>query len=364
MANRQVIFVQGEKKNEAKFAWMFFHFDPFSDLDPGPVDLVYFDYPAGTRKTWRNWDKKRGNAPTAAPDAEDELAPKATVLLPDGSEGPEKPSILALYDYVKAQPKESVRSLQVFSHGWMGGPIIWNTREFEDDAAARGAFAHARDPHDTEPRVRDFFGGNPLAGAEGVKFAESFTSDALIKLWGCVAPDGVRGHLRSYFGITDGPAGDEARRMSLKNYLDLVWASYPMQFAHRLNLSVWASPLGYGSEPGTIVPTRYDGSGNVSRSLNVSYKGTWPPDLKAHQWWRVSWFFRNQDQGARYYEKVLGARIDPSDFVEHRKGWFDEANRRTKPEPLGLRPTAQDRMDDAMSRLHNILPGRWSDRDL
>lgn len=359
----QVIFVQGGKKNEEIFPWMFFHFDPHSETDPGTVDLVYFDYPAGKLKTWKGWDKKRGKAPAAAPDLESDLAPKVKMRMGDGTEGPEKPSVLALYDHVKAQPKGSVRSLQVFSHGWMGGPIIWNTSEFSPDGtdAIRREIAHDRDPNDTDFRVRDFFGNNPLAGAEGVKFAEAFTPDALIKLWGCVAPSGVRGHLRSYFAVRQGSDGDEARRTALKNYLELVQDSFPMQMALKLGLPVWASPLGYGSEPHTVVPIRYDASSNVSASLNVSYKGTWPPNLRTDQWWRVSWFFRNQDRGAEYYEKVLGARVDAADFVEHRKSWFEDALYRTMPPPLGLRPAAQDRMDEAMSRLHILTPSRFGE---
>lgn len=113
--------------------------------------------------------------------------------------GPDRASVLALYDWVKAQPKASIRSLQVFSHGWQGGPILWNSSEFDPAGNHLDPLDKlARDPHDTDFRIRDFFGTNPLAGAEGGKFADAFTSDALIKLWGCVAPPGPRAALRQY----------------------------------------------------------------------------------------------------------------------------------------------------------------------
>jgi hypothetical protein len=97
--------------------------------------------------------------------------------------------------------------------------------------------------------------------------------------------------------------------------------------AVRLGLSVWASPLGYGSEPGSKVPTN---RGEVS----VKYRGTFPPDLRKDRWWRVSWFFRNQDKGAKFYQDVLKARIDAVDFVEHKKSWFEDAKRAAAPSAL------------------------------
>lgn len=356
MANQQVIFVQGGKKNEAVYPWMFFHFDPTTDADPGTVDLVYFDYPDAKRKTWKNWDKKRGKEPTAAPDIEEDLEPKVQLRKADGTldPGEAKPSVLALYDYVKKQPKDSIRALHVFSHGWIGGPIIWNTSEFAPDGSRIDTDIHAdRDPNDTDFRIRDFFGTNPLAGDEATKFAQPFMSDALIKLWGCVAPSGVRGHLRSYFKAAKGTAGDAARQTALDNYLAIVGGAFPMQMALALKVPVWAAPLGYGTEPGTVVPTNYSKTGAITGSLKVKYKGTWPPDLAKDQWWRVSWFFRNQDRGVEYYRDVLKARIDAVDFVEHKQSWFDAASRDATASlepnpvatPMDLQRQLQDRID-------------------
>ena len=93
-----------------------------------------------------------------------------------------------------------------------------------------------------------------------------------------------------------------------------------MEMAVRVNLAVWASPAGFGSEPGSTVPTNRG-------DLKVKYRGVFPPKLTKDRWWRVSWFFRNQDQGVKFYENVLKARIDAVDFVEHKKSWFEDAKR-------------------------------------
>ena len=61
--------------------------------------------------------------------------------------------------------------------------------------------------------------------------------------------------------------------------------------------------------------------------MNVTYKGHFPPNLNKDQWWRVSWFFRHQDQGAKLYEDVLKAHVDALDFVEHKRSWYDDARR-------------------------------------
>ena len=178
----------------------------------------------------------------------------------------------------------------------------------------------------------------------------------MIKLWGCVAPAGVRGHLRNYFRAPKGQAGDAVRQAHLKNYVDLVGGSFPMQLALALNLPVWAAPLGYGSQPGTVVPTNYTG-GRVSASFKVKFRGTWPPDLKQDQWWRISWFFRNQDRGAEYYRDVLKARIDAVEFVEYKKSWFDDAEQRAsaslEPGPI---PSPADLQDRLTTRIADLVP--------
>lgn len=330
MAAKTVVFVQGGKKNEAAYPWMFFHLHPTSEPAPEAVDLVFFDYPTGTVKTWKNHILERGKAPTAAPDSETAMTHMVKLRKGDGTTddtGPDRGSVISMYEWVKTQPKQSIRSLQVFSHGWQGGPILWNTPEFNAAGSRMDPLSDEdRDPNDTDFRLRDFVGSNPLAGAEGIRFADAFSSDALIKLWGCVAPTGVRPQMQRYIAVPRGSDGDATRKAHLSDYLDSIGDSYPMHMASKLNLPVWAAPLGYGSEPGGTVPI-------TGGEMNVAYRGKFPPDLKKDRWWRVSWFFRHQDRGAKFYTDVLKAAIDTTDFIEHRKSWFEDARRAANPGP-------------------------------
>lgn len=322
MTKKQVIFVQGEKKDEKPYPWMFFHFDPFKDTDPTPVQLVYFDYPDGKIKTWNSWKMKRDTVGPTAPDKEEEIKPKTKKRESDGTLGPEKPSILALYDYVKKQDKESIISLQVFSHGFIGGPIIWNSYEYDSAGNELDAwdFTLDRDLNDTDFRIRDFFGKNPLAGAEGQKFTRALAPGAFVKLWGCVAPTGVRAAVQNFKFSPKNDREKAANKARLNDYLDGVESCFAFIMARELNTGVWASPYGWGSEPGSVVPTN-------KGDLNVVYRKKFPPDLTKERWWRVSWFFRNQDRGARFYKEILKARVDKTDFVEFTKAWFDDARR-------------------------------------
>ena len=319
-----VVFVQGGKKDEVQFPWMFWHLDPRSDPPAQKVNLAFFDYPAGQLKIWKDHVLTRGKAPAKAPDEVSDLTPKVKIRRSDGTvdeDGPDRPSVIALYDWVKKQTPSSIISLQVFSHGQIGGPIIWNSFEFDTDGNQMTSLSDGpRDPHDTDFRVRDLREPNPLGGSEGQKFAAAFAPGAFIKLWGCLAPHGVRAIVQRYWRAGKGDKGDAARWAQLDAYLDWMAASYAMEMAARLNLAVWAAPIGWGSDPNRRVPA---GNGH----LNVTYRGRFPPNLDKDQWWRVSWFFRHQDRGVKLYQDVLKARVDALDYVEHKRSWYDDARR-------------------------------------
>jgi hypothetical protein len=163
----------------------------------------------------------------------------------------------------------------------------------------------------------------------------------------------VRSLIRGYLRAPKGATGEAVRKQALRNYVRFVGGSFPMQLSLAINRPVWAAPLGYGSEQGTVIPTNYSKDGEVTDSFTVKYKGTWPPKLKEHQWWRVSWFFANQDRGVEFYRDVLKARIDATHFVEHRQSWFDDAEKRATAEleqnsvdtPQDLQQRLQDRVD-------------------
>jgi hypothetical protein len=359
-ATKKVVFVQGGKLDEQAFPWMFFHFDPDTDVDPGPVELVFFDFPDGKRKTWKSWTMKRGTAAPPNPDSEDVLSPMVQIHQADGKLGPTRPSVLAFYDWVKAQPAGSILSLQIFSHGWMGGPILWNSWELGPNGEdIRNDWTLPRDPNDTEFRMRDFFAGNPLGGAEGRKFGAAFAPGAFIKLWGCVAPEGLRASVQRYKLAPKNDAEKAANQALLLTYLDQLENCFALLMARTLGLSVWASPLGWGSDPHAQVPISY--VAGKPKTIDTTYRGTFPPDFgprKRDRWWRVSYFFRHQDRGVEYYTQVLKARVDKTDYVEFKASWFDDA-RRLATASLAPRPAdavaspraLQQRLVNRMARL-------------
>lgn len=314
-----VVFVRGERTHQ-NFPWMFFHLEPYRDPAPTPVRLAFFDYPEGTLKIWNTLQLKRGRAPQAAPDSETPLTPVTQLRQVDGSldSGPPRATVLSLYDWIKAQPSGSIRSLQIFSHSWEGGPVLWNSYEFDDDGTPKLGHEGPRDPHDADFRVRDFYGSNPLSGAEGRKFSKAFTSAPLIKLWGCTRPepDDRRINVQRYMSAPRGSAGDAARNENLRTYLEFVGRNFPTHMAVRLGLPVWAAPFGWGSDYSTRIPT-----GKHSH-IQVTFRGVFPPDLARDHWWRVSWFFRH-GVGARFYADVFKARIDPTDYVEYKTSWYN-----------------------------------------
>lgn len=356
----QIVFVRGGKTDPA-FPWMYFHFDPWKDVKPkpAPVSLVYFDYPEGKRKTWKNWVPKHGKAAPRDPDAEEDLAPKIKIRLLDHSidTGPEKPSVLALYDWVKRQPRESISALHVFSHAWPNGPVIWvdsyENRSSEDLNADR-------DPNDSEFRRRDFFGRNPLADAEGRRFTAALAPNALIKFWGCNeglhwegdAPRSnstgmpLRKMILEFMKISKGAEGKAARGIILASYLEWIRASFQFTVASELGIPIWAGPLGWGSTP-------WDNDELPDRSTRIlHYKGSFPPDLTTERWWRVSAHFTGQFR--KFFRNTLKARIDATGYVEYKQSWFDDARKMSAGAETDLIKTPRDLQQQLLDRIAQL----------
>lgn len=78
----------------------------------------------------------------------------------------------------------SVWQVSLFSHAWMGGPILWNTFEGE---VYQGTFS--RDPEDLDCRIKDW-GSNVLSSYPKLRAAH--LSKAVWRLWGCNAQTEVR----------------------------------------------------------------------------------------------------------------------------------------------------------------------------
>jgi hypothetical protein len=105
-------------------------------------------------------------------------------------------SIKHVYDYITelgTKAPASLREFHVFSHAWAGGPILVETYEapLYDEGGAREA---QRDPNDKDPRLKDF---DPLNMPRLKDFKAAFASDAIAKIWGCMATTIYRNLIRA-----------------------------------------------------------------------------------------------------------------------------------------------------------------------
>lgn len=305
MATEHVVFVRGGKTHES-LPWMFFHFHPTQGVLPSAVKLSFFDYPNKKLQVWNNWRPKRSRAAPTSPNHEEELRHQVHVRQSDMTlDTSEKlPSVLALYEYIKKQPKGSIASLQVFSHGDYDGPILWN-HSFEN--SDKNDLSKPRDAHDTEFRRRDFFGGNPLAGGEGRKFAEAFSpGNALVKIWGCTEDVKYRLLLRKMLRQRNDTAGKIRQIDMLDDYLDILDVIYALNLSRLLKVPVWSAPVGWGSNPWG----------------ELKYRGRFPPNIKTERWWVIPAFVSKYRQ---IYRSRLGAPLDATRFVGYSNGWMSTA---------------------------------------
>lgn len=88
-------------------------------------------------------------------------------------------SIMDIYKYIQEigeREPQTIMELSFFSHGWMGGPILVNSRD-------RSQNPHARDPNDKDPRTnKDFHSAN---GINLYYFKNAFNPNGFIWIWGC-----------------------------------------------------------------------------------------------------------------------------------------------------------------------------------
>ena len=301
MVDNQVIFVRGGKTQPMN-VWRYFHFHPSRDVSIKSVKLVYFDFVDGTIKIWNKWSPNRGRAPQSPPDQTNEIKPKINIRFSDGSidTGPKLPSVLSLYDYVKKQPKDSIWSFHIFSHGYYDGPIIWaDSYELNNNPN----LTLPRDAHDSEFRRRDFFGHNPLAGAEGKKFARAFAPGAFVKIWGCNEDSTFRVALIRYLKEKN----TVRQNTILEGYLDAIQNTYALSLSRLLNEHVWAAPVGWGTNP---------------YSDTLKYKGKFPPNLRRELWWRIPAF---TPKFRRFYKRILNAQLDATHYIGYHQTWYQRS---------------------------------------
>src|SRR5437899_12675067 len=269
MANKILVFIHGSDAVQSDTPWMFYHLHPSSYSMPvisegKTFDVVYFDFFEGTRKTWKGWAAKRSQKAPTDPPVMEKL--KHEVHIRDQLGRPysgdtEHPSVLAFYEWAKTQPEKSIASIQIFSHAVIHQPVLFAASyEWGDKPDQRADVTADRDPNDTEFRLRDFEGKNPLnggdpwaagAGSELSKFRKALEPDVFIKVWGCGEQtyshnDGapIRKLVTDFVAVKSGKSGDAERNRLLLSYLDHVKEFFPYRLAERLNLPVWAGPVG------------------------------------------------------------------------------------------------------------------------
>ena len=305
MPKKEIIFVRGGKIN-GNVPWKFFHFHPTKMIDMNGLQLTYFDYPESKLKVWDSFNSSsfryKNKFKLPVPSRESNLSPLINPRQSDGTVDASEsiPTVLSLYNYIKSRPDNSIKSLQIFSHGDYDGPIIWNyVYELDKDLAS------ARDIHDTEFRKKDFFGSNPLASSEGNKFRKKFTKDAYVKIYGCNEDYKYRKKIISFF-----ESKKTSEKILIKKlYLDEIKETYAFYLSKTLGLEVWGAPLGWGT-------TQYPDKGE-------KYMGVYPPK-KGHNWWIVSKHFRNykKNKYLSFYKIVLKAPIDSGRFIGYSTKWL------------------------------------------
>jgi hypothetical protein len=352
---KKVVFVLGWDKKEAlnNTPWMFYHFHPSEYGAPvsgegKKFDLVLFDYVGGTRKTWKAWNAQRGKGPPGDPSEAVELLPTVEVRdqygnpvhLPSGDVA-KLPTVIPFYRWVKTQHAESIVSLQIFSHSVIALPILYPfVYEWRHDIDKQGDVTAERDPHDTEFRLRDFAGKNPLnggdpwdpevtrPGSELDQFRKALDPNVFIKVWGCgeqgATPkegETIRKLVTDFVEVKTGRSAEAQRARLLLDYLQHVKGYFPYRLAERLGLPVWAGPLGWGTDP-HYVDGKY-----VAKTYardKYHYVGTFPPDLdKKELWWRVSLGFRKHKLkvAEKFFKGALKVKMDGMGYVEYKKSW-------------------------------------------
>ena len=327
---KQLVLVLGEdndNKIDERYVWDYYHFHPTRNENPGPVTAVFFHFPKLERRTWNRYVPINRQPPRGKPDEVVKIEP----VIRDPGDNRERSSVLGLYDWIKAQERGSIIALHVFSHGFPGGPVLWMKPEDH-----HGDVTQPRLATDTELRIRDFYGSNPLAKGERTKFNGAFSDNALIKLWGCYEEQPQRTRVAGY--IAARRRGDEASRFChLYNYLLDINASFAMHMARALNRTIWAAPVGWGTDP------NFDGS---------KERDVFPPDLARNdRWWRAGVTFTKVWQD--FFRRDLRAPLDATLYAGYAAGWVDEAFEKI---PRPARPAGVPTPRELQQRLQNAIP--------
>jgi hypothetical protein len=144
------------------------------DVPAGEVLVNEFDPVAGKR----GWKVKRRFAKVTDSNYSDDPDPLTGVRFNRNTAG--VMSITDVYEHVRdlgiTQPGSLVE-LSVFSHGWMGGPVLVNSQDPESSTA--------RSPGDKDGRMQKDFVAPNMDAAALSDFRSAFHVNGFIWVWGC-----------------------------------------------------------------------------------------------------------------------------------------------------------------------------------
>ncbi len=162
----------------------------------------------------------------------------------------------------------TVADFSIFSHAWAGGPILYNTGDYEDQTIA------VRAPTDLDMRTKDF---NATNAALWPKMPLAFTTDATPIVWGCFATTVYRDMI-NYLGrvkdtaVEKFPDPDGVTKYSraetiniLKRAITNSYMSALAKFTHR---ATYGGPPGYGAEH-----IEYSKLSEIPANLKTKVKG-------------------------------------------------------------------------------------------
>lgn len=114
---------------------------------------------------------------------------KPSTLSPSGKDYPGLGvfGMAEMHRYVEEVGKQrpgTLKEYSILSHGWFGGPILYNTEESADFKTG-GAKEKERDPKDKDARFHKDY--NSVNMPNRSDFVAAFAKDCLVKIWGCFA---------------------------------------------------------------------------------------------------------------------------------------------------------------------------------
>ena len=167
-------------------------------------------------------------------------------------------SILDLYAAVQAigsdkATKGSLVEVSVFSHGWMGGPILV-------DSMDNSGSATARDPDDKDARLFKDFTAPTMTGTQLTAFRAAFATGAFWWDWGCAFTESYR---QVTHGFLKSPLYRRTPRGKL-NDTDKVKFGFSQQMAEEF----------YGDDVAFFPQNKYTSGKNIGKFKELTFQRT------------------------------------------------------------------------------------------